>query len=75
MVTQASNGRRQEVTSTDATVTISSLTPYTQYFVNVGARTINGTGPLSESYEVSTLEAGEREREEESASRHEKFIK
>lgn len=59
-VTQASNGNRRQRTSTDATVTVSSLTPYTQYFVNVAARTVNGTGPFGESYEVTTLEAGER---------------
>lgn len=59
-VTQASNGNRRQVTSTDATVTVSSLTPYTQYFVNVAARTVNGTGPFSESSEVTTLEAGEK---------------
>ena len=60
-VTQASNGNRRQVTSTDANITVSSLTPYTQYFVNVAARTVNGTGPSSESYEVTTLEAGEKE--------------
>ena len=62
-VTQASNGIRQEVSSTDDTVTITSLTLYTQYFVNVAAKTVNGTGPLSESYEVTTLEAGKSEGE------------
>lgn len=58
-VTRASNGNRQEQSSTDASVTVSSLTPYTQYFVNIAASTVNGTGPFGESYEVTTLEAGE----------------
>ena len=61
-VTQASNGNTREQTSTNTTVTVSSLTPYTQYFVNVAARTVNGTGPFGESYEVTTLEAGERKK-------------
>ena len=58
-VTQASNGRTRQATSTGSTVTVTSLTPYTLYSVNVRASTVNGTGPPSQSYEVTTLEAGE----------------
>ena len=58
-LTQASSGRRQEFSPSRSTITIPSLTPYTRYFITVAAKTINGTGPPSESYEVSTLEAGE----------------
>ncbi len=62
-VTRASNGSVQEQSSTHAAVTVSSLTPYTQYFVDVAARTVNGTGPFSERYEVTTLEAGEEKKD------------
>ena len=58
IVTQASNGNRVDTSSTTSIVIVSSLTPYTLYLVNVKAKTVNGTGPASESYSVSTLETG-----------------
>ena len=60
VIMQLSNGRTTEVTSSVSTITVSSLTPHTLYSINVKAGTVNGTGPASESYEVTTLEAGER---------------
>lgn len=58
VLTEASNGRRSEISSANSTVTLRNLTPFTLYFINVAARTVNGSGPLSTSYQVSTLEAG-----------------
>ena len=56
---QASNGATTQITSTSSMVTFHSVTPYTDYFINAQASTINGTGPSSVSYQVTTLEAGE----------------
>lgn len=57
-ITSANSGESQELQSTTATITISSLQPFTTYIIVVTAETSAGTGPYSSELMVTTQEDG-----------------